>query len=225
MPLPPLPPPPLYVPFVCGTPPYAPVTTYYTHHSDGGFSTLHGPIIHLTRQQVSRGRVRNDVDGFGGRCVARRRTLGPSDMSGCNPLLSCLPQLRRQESFTLVRVVDPSLKSDSVNNTLLCTACECQDDDRPSLKACPDCDEYFCDVECLRRTSCPHLECSVDRVLADAEAICGIGCQCRCCKARWPPLCDDCEAIPCYCQRKSGNERSRWRAKYGKLPLAIYIQG
>ena len=147
--------------------------------------------------------------------MARRRTLGPSDMSGCNPLLSCLPQLRRQESFTLVRVVDPSLKSDSVNNTLLCTACECQDDDRPSLKACPDCDEYFCDVECLRRTSCPHLECSVDRVLADAEAICGIGCQCRCCKARWPPLCDDCEAIPCYCQRKSGNERSRWRAKYG----------
>ena len=158
-------------------------------------------------------------------CISARRAVGRGVFNGDHRPSngvhgSCIPQLRRQRiKGTLVRIRTTDLAwIHRCCREGSCSACGefgRMDDTAPvppqvSVAACEGCGELLCDVACTRRTKCPHIEHTVDEALANAEALCGLGCQCECCRARLPPACDICDSSPCVC-----NAYSKWQAMYG----------
>ena len=175
-------------------------------------------------EQVRRGRAFRDW-----KCAKEKRPTGYGSRGAESKLLSCIPQLRREQSHKLVRVrrsADHRLHRSC--REAQCTACG---EDGPvdgslppfpdafwtrPLIACPGgCGYLFCDVVCKRRTSCPHLELMIDGDLGNAEALSGLGCQCECCQSRLPPFCAACDSVPCRCLH-----RSKWQVMYGATGLA-----
>ena len=111
---------------------------------------------------------------------------------------------------------------------LTCACCggECING-KPAVQ-CPTCELFFCDVECHRRTPCPHdgslcmdFEQTKNGLPWDPEeqddhAAAGFGCQCMCCRSRLPPCCWACGSSPCRCAQKGFalNGTDFWKTRY-----------
>ena len=101
---------------------------------------------------------------------------------------------------------------------------------KPAVQ-CPTCGLFFCDVDCTRRMQCPHdgslcstwLPQSAEAAWAELEAqddnaAAGLGCQCMCCRNRWPPACEACECAPCICADDgfACNGEASWKTRYAR---------
>ena len=91
---------------------------------------------------------------------------------------------------------------------LSCACCAGEVINGKAAVQCSTCELFFCDVECHRRTPCPHdgslcygyeqaTEEGPDN--QDDDAAAGLGCPCTCCRNRLPPCCCACNTSPCAC--------------------------